>query len=846
MRFIAAKFVILVLSFSPRSSNQYSIETEESESTLDLYTLHSLNISTKDTNDSTVTMDTEWWLQDPTLRILNSSQNSLSNSSESSLENDYLLPGTKWAVKLWDKYRNNLGSTQAQVHATITNGPLFSAKYKFILQDSQVLSNPHANEIDSNGTLRALKGTAYKYHHRENKTNWKPVGWVRLAWNTELNTVSGGFVDNSTISYSDKMWYIGSKQALKYEHGISFNNSNALPAANVTVNGSYKSTNRPSVLAWTISDQQFSAGNTTEIQSLPSTLKALLPQRHRRDSQIASPNEIGGNSGCPSERRTAVVGLLGDCNFLASFDGDKSQARQHLIEMVNLASQAFETGFNLELNLGEIILANDTNCPISPSLSNTTGGDSMSTAVEVAAAAESESAESANRDTDMSWNYDCEFQRSSAMSDRLYRVSEWRASRPDSYASWTLLTTCTQTSVVGLSWMGQVCSPGFKTASGSSVAGTNIVTKTRYGWRVYAHELGHSFGAVHDCDSSMCEAGLGSPAPSASSSNSDDQNDTGESRKQCCPLQGSGTCDAQGQYLMNAATSESQSLFSPCTIATVCKKLAFDLNSTSTSSSSGASQSLSPVNSTCLVKNAEPGIQLNQCGNGVVETGEECDGGPCCTSNCKLISNAQCDDSRDACCYKCRFSASGTPCGPTGPCLSSQHCSGDSGTCPSTQSLTDGTSCSLPVSFNASLSTGDSDTLQCVSGQCTSRSYQCVTALSNLTITLHDEVIQPVGACPDDSLCQLSCYDGTRCFSTSQEFLDGTPCGGGAGRCLAGKCESRDNGGKRWRNAVIVAAGVVGGVLVLAAAGYLAYRTWIMGKNKTKKPIEVEKRSVSS
>ena len=106
------------------------------------------------------------------------------------------------------------------------------------------------------------------------------------------------------------------------------------------------------------------------------------------------------------------------------------------------------------------------------------------------------------------------------------------------------------------------------------------------------------FGAVHDCNSDTC--------PSQSSG--------------CCPLSSS-TCDAGSQYIMNPIAEPSMTRFSPCTIGTVCSRLGTGL-----------------VNGRCLVE-AQTGNNTQQCGNGVVESGEACDCG-----------NGACNEQETQCC----------------------------------------------------------------------------------------------------------------------------------------------------------------------------------------------------
>ncbi|KAJ5905613.1 Disintegrin and metalloproteinase domain-containing protein B [Penicillium subrubescens] len=470
---------------------------------------------------------------------------------------------------------------------------------------------------------------------------------------------------------------------------------------------------------------------------------------------------VGDTSGCPKTRKVALIGVATDCkmsDFFKSNSTPKDAAKDFVINMVNTASNLYEDSFNVSIGLRNLTV-NDQPCP--------------TTATAAAP-----------------WNIGCD---GGNMTWRLNEFSKWRASNADSNAYWTLMTGCPTGQEVGVSWMGALCNSDVVTSSdGNSVSGANVVVGNQgSAWQIFAHETGHTFGAVHDCDTSACSDHL-------------------EVSSQCCPLT-STTCNANAKYIMNPYADPSMTTFSQCTIGNICS--AIGRNS---------------IKSTCLSDNrGVTTIIGSKCGNGIVETGEDCDCGgeencasnACCDAKtCKFKNNAVCDDSNDSCCTSCQFTPANTVCrASTNACDIAETCSGNSSSCPSDTYKDDGSSCGSG--------------LTCASGQCTSRDYQCRSVMGSLLST------NDTWACSSEMTmnpsCRLVCgtaerlqgYPPNTCFDTYQNFMDGTPCDSG-GRCYGGQCKGSSVGGwiKDHKNLVIGIAVGVGSLIVLTVLFSLVQR----------------------
>ncbi|KAJ6626970.1 Metallo-peptidase family M12-domain-containing protein [Mycena sp. CBHHK59/15] len=439
----------------------------------------------------------------------------------------------------------------------------------------------------------------------------------------------------------------------------------------------------------------------------------LLGNFSKRDDVVGTQmgtnfvNNIGQTTGCPNTQKVLYMGVAADCVYTQKY-GSHENATSRILTNWNSASSLYKSTFNVSLGIVEIQIQDET-CPNPVN-------------------------------TSMPWNTDCS---TVTLNDRLSLFSQWRGDKgSDGVGLWHLMSGCPTGSEVGIAWLATLCQ---QTASGSApsvVSGTAVSTAGLTEWQVVAHEIGHNFGAIHDCA------------------------DGCNSTSACCPLTAS-SCDANAQFIMSPVAQTGEKLFSQCSLGNICSLMT----------------GVSRTNTTCLQdpSNAVETISLQMCGNGIVEQGEDCDPGqgitsPCCNSEtCKFTNGAVCDpDSSPCCTAQCGFAPSTQVCRPTkdAQCDNQETCTGNSSTCPSDVVVPNGKSCG-------------SNGLACASGQCTSVSAQCQSLGSSMNLTTE---------CPNhnDNTCQVSCQDPThsnQCILLTALLIDGSPCGYG-GVCASGKCQS--------------------------------------------------------
>ena len=218
---------------------------------------------------------------------------------------------------------------------------------------------------------------------------------------------------------------------------------------------------------------------------------------------------------CPlPSKQLLAMGVAADCSYVIE-KGGVSQALAQILSNFNSASAVFEKTFNVQLGVAKVQIeqqCSPVSDPVTP------------------------------------WNVDCS-NAAYTISDRLSDFSRWRGTvSSDGMGLWHLMTKCSTQPAVGIAWLKMLCQNTVRTQNDGGetqvVSGTGVSSIVPVEWKVIAHEIGHNFGAIHDCTSSSCNSQC----------------------SKCSP-----NCDCGSQYLMNPLDNSISDAFSPGSIELMCE-----------------------------------------------------------------------------------------------------------------------------------------------------------------------------------------------------------------------------------------------------------------------------------
>ncbi|KAJ3393126.1 hypothetical protein HDU92_007957 [Lobulomyces angularis] len=597
----------------------------------------------------------------------------------------------------------------------------------------------HDHEVEVNGTTHKivkttnLNGHPNVHPYKGSVLNQfgEVVGWTRIVFNKDPLEFENrnGLLFEGAFTTNDGMFHLSSIENYRISRRSGIDIDIVSPYERESIHRNtklivYKDSFNPLSLAATLPPTEMTSAHGCGFKFTESNKLAIIearkhdfnPKRHQKrllETDFAKFNLSAKQSDCYfQDKKILPMGVAVDCSYFATV-GDVPKTLNRVLNVWNLVSQLYEATFNIQIAIVEV--------KIFQTCGSSTGISSEN----------------------LSWNSECT--QNYILEKRLTDFSEWRGKKntaPDNAGLWHLMSRCSSGTSIGLAWISMLCEKRAISQQSDWVSGTGVSTIVPTEWRVVAHEIGHNFGAIHDCEKNSCPSFCFDPDADSC---------------ECCPC--SGGCDCLGEYMMHPSDNSIRAEFSPCSVQKMCKNLKLELHKS------------------CLMDPTElkQKSTTNICGNGIVEVNEECDCGQncdinkCCGTDCKFISPAVCDQSTQECCENCQFKPAGAICRSSlDMCTLNQTCTGKEAFCHKSAILTNGVTCIPSGAPNNAKNT------ICASGVCTSRDLQCAGAIET-------GFSKTIKACKNkENSCVLECEtEGGSCIELNDNFLDGTACLGG-------------------------------------------------------------------